>query len=325
MIARILLLALVQLIPLPSYCLEQPDVPGQIEELRRRAMVDSDAAMSAKAGIWLDLAFEEYIERDDTGLVEDALWRARQLVGWLEARQPEGKAEPENIRGTIRVREDLWVALSNAKRDACTAPDLGRAEVYLVWAGHEQDELGKRHARRYMNEAEQLIRHVQECPQENRAQVTLVEPIVDVPATLAEAVAMLPEEVHFAYKKDEISPETDAILQRLAEVLRTYPGLKLKLVGHTDQIGGKNYNLKLSKRRAERVRQRLIELGLPEDRFITSWSGKSNLKMLPNNKDARARNRRVQFIIISDPVDDVRIETQQQIDDLQPDEKGRKR
>lgn len=342
----ILVLALALLLVNPASAVQTApeSVAAEIGALRLRAILAADATLpitlyqAGKAQAWLDFAFEEYVERDDTGVAEDALSRARQLVGWMESKQPEGKPEPETIRGVARVREDLWSQLGELTRQApgypCAAPYLGRIEVQLIWAGHELPELGERHAQPEIDEALQLLdvarKAAQDCipagplpPGASRG----------VGATMSEtalrrAVAQLPESVHFAFDKTDIDASTDKVLRDLADTLRAYPWLRLELVGHTDRIGSPAYNVKLSQHRAQRVKQRLIGLGLPDGRFATRGVGKSSLLMQPDGLDARARDRRVQFVI-SNAVDSagvaLSIQMLVQEADLQPGETRRMR
>lgn len=182
MIARISFLILALLFSLPAQAVfSDDDVTRQIAALRQRALQAVNTAqpdtlyMQAKADAWLDFAFEEHIERDTSGVAEDALQRAIQLLAWLEARQPEGVAVPETIRGTAILEEDLWSAIGKLRHDPagfpCAARYLGRAEVQLIRAGHEQPELGIRHAHRYIDEAEQLFKEAEQlaqaCQQKN--------------------------------------------------------------------------------------------------------------------------------------------------------------
>ncbi|MDD4929566.1 MAG: OmpA family protein [Gallionella sp.] len=315
--------ALIFSLPAQAEVSIKPGVGAQIDSLRQRASQAVDTGqmtsvyMSTKAQAWLDFAFEEYIERDNTGLVEDAVQRAEQLTGWLEQKLPEGAARPDVIRGTTRVREDLWAALAMGNRQGCAAPYLARAEVLLVWGGHEIPELGMRHARRYLKEAEQLLRDAERVEQDCLLDEIARKAALAKPEEMA--ALMLPESVHFAYKQDDISAETEQVLQDLAETLRTHPALRLELVGHTDRIGGEEYNLKLSQRRAARIKQRLSELGVPDDRFLSRGMGRRQLLKLPEGSDANAHDRRVEFVIIDDPATESSgIRMQAQDADLQP-------
>jgi outer membrane protein OmpA-like peptidoglycan-associated protein len=147
---------------------------------------------------------------------------------------------------------------------------------------------------------------------------TVIESVV-VPA-LPAAVASLPDSVHFAYNQDTISPETDAILRTVADTLRLYPLLRLELVGHTDKNGDERYNLELSQRRVIHVNERLIELGLEEERMQIRALGKSSPLSSTNDVDIRTRERRVQLIILNleESANEIRLERKSQESDLQP-------
>lgn len=59
--------------------------------------------------------------------------------------------------------------------------------------------------------------------------------------------------IYFDFNKSDIKPESEPILQQIAELLRDNPKLKLYVVGHTDDVGGFDYNMKLSQARAQAV------------------------------------------------------------------------
>jgi outer membrane protein OmpA-like peptidoglycan-associated protein len=312
--------------------------------------------MSAKAHAWLDLALDEYFERDNSGIVQDAIQRANQLVDWLEATQSEGVASPVEIHGSNRVREDLWDALDKAKQNPkgypCAAPFLANVEVQLIWAGHEQPELGIRHAQSFLRDAEQRLKDAEkagrDCPSDSSTQDAEISPVDPIshatPTQAAQAayaistinqmddsavkltVASLPDAVHFAYDKVELSTATQDVLKKLSDILHAYPWLNLELVGYTDRFGSEKYNLKLSQRRAERVQQYLIGLGLSVDRFNTIGKGKRVVPKLIDGLGRRAHDRSVQFLLTrsTDPSSSsVRIEAQTQESDLQPGESHR--
>jgi outer membrane protein OmpA-like peptidoglycan-associated protein len=325
----------------------QPDpvMMSNMSDLRARVANATDATnpasvdLSARAQLWIDFAQEEFIELDDTGVAEDAAQRALQIIDWLENKLPEAAPIPETLRGTMRVREDLWVRLANAQQHGkpCAAPYLAKAEIHLLWAAHEQPELGWRHAERYLQEAENLLGQAESCVVKPPAVVDLppVEvppvklppvPMVVVPPAIPEvsvpvapALDKIPDAVHFASDRYNISPESEKVLQIVAHTLHTYPWLKLELGGHTDRRGKQSYNMKLSQRRVTAVYNRLLELGLPADRFITRAHGMTKLRMKNDDKLARALDRRVELIITNpnDPAAAIKVYSEEQKGDLQ--------
>lgn len=280
-----------------------PDMLANIAALRARA--GTQGVMAVKAQLWLDFAQEEFIELDDTGAAEDALARAQQLIAWIEKQQAEGVATPEPIRGSTRIRPDWWQRLTQLSYKSCAALPRARAEVQLIWAGHEQPELGERHASRHLDEAERALHEGESCQD-------IIPPspapiAVPVAPVVLPAVENMPNVVHFATDSAVISTESAAVLQRVMAVLQAYPQLKLILGGHTDGRGNAGYNLKLSQRRVEAVRQQLIRSGLPAERLVVAAFGKRLSKA--NDLAQRAHERRVELTVLN-PQANLRSETQ---------------
>lgn len=317
----------------------QPDpvMMSNMAALRDRVAKATDSKdansvnLSLRAQIWIDFVQEEFIELDNTGVAEDALQRVMQIIGWLENKQPEGAPIPATLRGTTRVREDLWKRLAAAQLHSqpCATPYLAQAEIHLLWAAHEQPELGWRHASRYIQDAANLLDQAECCVV--KVPPVVIPPVVEVPPVatppaipvadvpVPPALDKIPDVVHFAFDRYTISPESDKVLQIVAKTMFTYPWLKLELGGHTDRRGNQNYNMKLSQRRVSAVYNRLIALGLPADRFVKQAHGMSKMLMKTDDKLARALDRRVELIMINpnDPAATMRIHSESQKDDLQ--------
>ncbi|HZB90386.1 MAG TPA: OmpA family protein [Stellaceae bacterium] len=79
--------------------------------------------------------------------------------------------------------------------------------------------------------------------------------------------------VYFEFDKSELLPEAQQILQQVAGVVKKDPNLQVLLVGKADRAGTDNYNIGLSKRRADRVRAALLQDGVPAQRISTRWVG----------------------------------------------------
>ena len=92
--------------------------------------------------------------------------------------------------------------------------------------------------------------------------------------------------------------KTFEILDKIAQVLKKYKKYSVIIEGHTDSTGDENYNIELSKRRAEAVGKYLISKGIDPKRL--SYKGYGSRYPIDSNETAegRARNRRVEFILI---------------------------
>jgi outer membrane protein OmpA-like peptidoglycan-associated protein len=108
----------------------------------------------------------------------------------------------------------------------------------------------------------------------------------------------LKKQVHFQHDSAEVLPDSMAILEEIADVLKTHPEIKsIEVQGHTDNQGSAPYNLKLSGDRAQAVVDALVKLGVDPLRVIAKGYGDTK-PLLPNTTEAnKAKNRRVQLMI----------------------------
>ncbi len=84
-------------------------------------------------------------------------------------------------------------------------------------------------------------------------------------------------------------------LDELARIMRQHPELKLDILGHTDNVGDANNNLRLSERRAEAVARYLQEKGIPGKRLKNRGLGESYPRHSNGTAEGRLKNRRVEF------------------------------
>lgn len=103
------------------------------------------------------------------------------------------------------------------------------------------------------------------------------------------------EGVRFASASDELVGESTDILDSVAERLAAYSSVKIEVAGHTDSQGSADFNRKLSERRANAVREYLIEKGVPEDTLTAKGYGESRPVADNSTPQGRAANRRVEL------------------------------
>jgi len=100
--------------------------------------------------------------------------------------------------------------------------------------------------------------------------------------------------IQFALDSDRILPEYDERVQNFARLLERNPEMHTTIVGHTDRRGGYSYNMDLSKRRAESVKARLVELGIAPERIRTEGRGYTQPVASGRSEAAYRRNRRIE-------------------------------
>ncbi len=109
--------------------------------------------------------------------------------------------------------------------------------------------------------------------------------------------------LYFDFDDANLTPRSERQLQIVADILRESKG-KLDIAGHTDDLGTEEYNLKLSERRAESVRQVLIKFGVAPEQITTKGLGKNEPRQLLAETDdedqmdfKRGENRRAEIYL----------------------------
>ncbi len=107
------------------------------------------------------------------------------------------------------------------------------------------------------------------------------------------------KQIHFETDSAKILGDSNGLLEEIADVLQSHPGIRrVEIQGHTDNTGSRDHNLQLSDARASSVKTWLVGAGVDGGRLVPKGYGQDR-PLAPNVTAAnRARNRRVQFIIL---------------------------
>mgnify|MGYP000623615193 FL=1 len=103
--------------------------------------------------------------------------------------------------------------------------------------------------------------------------------------------------IYFDFNKADIKPESEPAIKEIAKLLQENKGLKLYVVGHTDNVGTLDYNLKLSKARADAVVKELVTKYKISPERLKAY-GVGSLAPVATNRteEGRAKNRRVELV-----------------------------
>jgi OmpA-OmpF porin, OOP family len=102
--------------------------------------------------------------------------------------------------------------------------------------------------------------------------------------------------IFFAFNAAELKSESKLVLHAVAEYLQENPAVRMTIEGHTDSIGGTQFNLELSRNRAESVKKYLVQqTGVSADRLTASGLGFAKPVADNATPEGRALNRRVVF------------------------------
>jgi outer membrane protein OmpA-like peptidoglycan-associated protein len=103
--------------------------------------------------------------------------------------------------------------------------------------------------------------------------------------------------IYFDFNKSDVKPESDPTLKEITKLLSQNPKLKLYVVGHTDNVGDFNYNMKLSQARAEAVVKELVSKYKVDGTRLKSLGVGPAAPVTSNDtEEGRAKNRRVELV-----------------------------
>ncbi len=105
--------------------------------------------------------------------------------------------------------------------------------------------------------------------------------------------------IAFEPSSADFSSGSQLALEDLASLLKTHPERRIKIAGHTDASGNKQKNLELSRDRARAVTGYLISQGIPREQLLAQGYGSSQPIASNDTEDGRARNRRIEVIVMN--------------------------
>jgi len=112
------------------------------------------------------------------------------------------------------------------------------------------------------------------------------------------------DNIYFAFNKSDILPESHAAIdEQIVALMNKYPTMAIEIGGHTDSQGSDEYNMALSKARAESVKKYLVSKGIDASRLEAVGYGETK-PIAPNtidgkdNPEGRKKNRRTEFKVL---------------------------
>ena len=254
----------------------------------------------SKAQCWLDVSLHEYTRNDRSAFPQAALTESEKLVQGMERGAGALPMDTPLVNDAARLRPDLWERATALKGHAgfrCAQQRLACAEVELVHAGNEHNQQQWRHARPYVQTAEDLLGEARELADACAAPVAAAVAAAPVAAVVAAPTAMVaapaliapvtkPEVqlstgVLFGFDRhDAAGMKAPSVLQMqelVAQVQRDKLVVRsVQLSGHADRLqhgAQSDYNQRLSEKRVATVKAALVKLGIEESLIKTVARG----------------------------------------------------
>ncbi|RZJ17061.1 MAG: OmpA family protein [Haliea sp.] len=235
----------------------------------------------SKAQCWLDVSFHEYTRNDRSSFVQEAMTESEKLIRAMQGGVAQASTDTPLVNSAARLRPDLWDRATSLKRHAgyqCAQQKVACGEVELVHAGNEFNQAGWRHAKPYVQIAEDLFGEA-----EALAASCLPAPVAAAPVqapVLAPQPASLRARVLFDFDRSGVANADLSDLDRALEFAKAQ-GMTLQtvsLVGHADRLnstGNAAYNQQLSQKRAATVRDVLVQRGFEASKISVDFKGDS--------------------------------------------------
>lgn len=106
----------------------------------------------------------------------------------------------------------------------------------------------------------------------------------------------------FEFDSAELTGTAPEVLFKIANVMKTAENMRIAIVGHSDSTGDFNYNVELSRLRAEAVRNELLEepYNVEADRLVAMGAGSIAPVVSNKSEEGRALNRRIEFVLLNE-------------------------
>src|SRR5579864_1646401 len=282
-----------------------PTTPRELFEARNAVRIahlsaaDKYApAIIAKADEQLKEAESAYRGKQDKKSIEAAAREAAQIAEEARVMAVKQKAEDEAQAQAAAEKKAADDRAARARADA-DAQAKARADAD---AARAQAEMAKAEAQKAAQEA---ARQKQEAEQAKAE--ALAQQLNTVLATRDTARGLIANmsDVLFKSGSFELLAGARERLAKVSGIVLAYPSLHLSVEGHTDSVGTDDYNQQLSEKRADAVRDYLVQQGISSDAISASGFGKTAPVASNDTADGRKQNRRVELVLSGDAIGDL--------------------
>jgi outer membrane protein OmpA-like peptidoglycan-associated protein len=218
------------------------------------------------------------------------------------AREAVQSSEDARIMTIRKIKAEDDAAQVQAKDDAVLVAQQQaeqRAQADAAAAAAESKAQQAKQAQQAAEaSAQQAAQQTQVMREKLRAQLNAVLETSES----ARGLIVNMSDVLFDTARYTLKPGAREKLAKVSGILLAYPGLKLQVEGYTDNIGGDEYNQKLSERRAGSVKDYLISQNVRDNNISAAGYGKSDPIADNSTSVGRAQNRRVQLVVSGDAI-----------------------
>ena len=197
-------------------------------------------------------------------------------------------AEAEARR--LKAEEDSRHAKELAEAEARRVKESADAEARRVKESTDAE------ARRAKESTDAEARRVKELADEEARQLA-EQKGRDTVIVFVKGTTVVLKGVNFEFNKATLTKDSERILWRAYNAMRANTDVRVVITGHTDNVGSQQYNQVLSLKRAQAVRNWLVQKGIASNRMRTVGRGKNEPVASNETDEGRAENRRIEFYV----------------------------
>ena len=261
------------------------------EEAQAKAAADKRLAEEREAKARSD-AETEGKRRQAAEQAQSQAEQARGQAEQARAQAETAKADAERMKlEAQQARQEAQKAQQEAESARASAVEQQKALAV------EADK-----ARKSAEESERLRQQAEKEKVDLRAR--LLQQLNTILATRDTARGLIANmsDVLFKTGSYELLAGARERLAKVSGIVMAYPGLHLDIEGHTDSVGSDEYNLQLSQKRAQAVRDYLVQQGIPDGAIASRGLGKSTPVATNDTAEGRQQNRRVELVLTGDAI-----------------------
>ncbi len=280
-----------------------PDILAKANEDLKNA---SDMDSSKKRDVKLEITFaRQAVERAEDARVDTL--RKQSAERQRNAELAKNKAQDEAAASQMQAQQSQMQAQQSQLQAQQSEAQAEKAKMDAERARIAAEQAQADKAKADAEAAEARARAAaanQEVANANQMREKLKMQLNAVLATSESARGLIVNmaDVLFDTGKYTLKQGTQISLAKVAGILQAYPGLKVRVEGYTDTVGGDEYNQKLSENRANGVMNFLVSQGVAQDHISAQGFGKTNPVADNATAAGRSQNRRVNLVVSGDAI-----------------------
>jgi outer membrane protein OmpA-like peptidoglycan-associated protein len=289
----------------------------QAEAYRERKAGSRPIAMTAREAVQTaEDARLIALKRQDERRVAQERQAAADREAQAKAREAQAKAQAEEqarqrtqaevqqrVEAERRARAEAERASAEAQARAAKAQaDAAQAQTLAAEAQAAAARERSQKEQAAAEEARQAAARAEQEKAELRARLIQQLNLILETRESARGLIVNISDVLFDTGQYTLKPAAREKLARVSGIVLSHPGLKLEVEGHTDSVGGEEFNQNLSEKRAAAVRDFLLQQGVPINSVSARGFGKTMPAASNDTASGRQRNRRVEMIVAGDVI-----------------------